>query len=74
VRHHPSVGDSEEARKPQVGDDDHHAEQQRDGIEVYGLVGILERQGARCHHETCAYQGDAVPIDVPGIRPIARAR
>jgi hypothetical protein len=34
----------EEARQPQIGDDDHHAEQQRDGIEVDRLVGILERQ------------------------------
>ena len=53
----PGIGDGEEARKPQVGDDDHHAQQQRDAIEVFRLVGILERQGARCDHEASAHQG-----------------
>ena len=54
MRHDPGVGDGEEARKPQTGNDDHHAEQQRDGIEVYRLVRIFERQGARCDHEAGA--------------------
>jgi hypothetical protein len=76
VRHDPGIGDSKEARKPQTGDDDHHAEQQRDGIEVHRLVGILERQGARCDHEAGADQGDAGPVDAQAgnILPIASAR
>ena len=74
MRHDPGIGDGEEARKPQTGDDDHHAEQQRDGIEVYRLVGILERQGARCDHEAGADQGDAGPVDAQAGNPADRER
>src|ERR1700724_4462633 len=34
ARHNPIVRQTEEAREAQVGDDYHHAEQERDGIEV----------------------------------------
>ena len=54
------------AKKPdsaQTGDDDHHAEQQGDGVEVHRLVGILERQGTGRHHEAGADQRDAGPVD-----------
>ena len=74
MRHDPGIGDGEEARKPQIGDDDHHAEQQRDGIEVDRLVGILERQGARCDHEAGADQGDAGPVDAQAGNPADRER
>jgi hypothetical protein len=42
---------------------DHHAEQQRDGIEVNRLIGIFERQGPRRDHEAGADQGDAGSVD-----------
>jgi hypothetical protein len=74
VRDHPGIDDGEKARKPQVGDDDHHAKQQRDGIEVHRLVGILERQGARCDHEPGADQGDAGPVDAQAGYPAERER
>ena len=72
--HDPGIGDGEKAGKPQVGDDDHHAEQQRDGVEVDGLVGILERQRARCDHEAGAHQRDAGPVDAQARNPAERER
>ena len=74
MRHDPGIGDGEEARKPQTRDDDHHAEQQRDGIEVYCLVGILKRQGARCDHEAGADQGNAGPVDAEARNSADRKR
>jgi len=61
--YYPFIGDGEEAGETQTGNDNHHAEQQCDCIEVHRLIGILERQGTRCDHEAGAYQGDTSPID-----------
>ncbi len=74
MRPDPGIGDGKEARKPQTGDDDHHAEQQRDGIEVHRLVGILERKRARCDHEAGADQRDAGPVDAQAGNPADRER
>jgi hypothetical protein len=46
----------EEAGKAQIGDDDHHAEQQCNGIEVDGAIGLLEAERAARHHQTGAHQ------------------
>ena len=72
--HDPGGGGGEEAREPQAGDDDHHAEQQRDRIEVDRLVGVFERQGARCDHQAGADQRDAGPVDVHAGHPADRER
>ena len=37
---HPGGGELEEPRQAQMGDDDHHAEQQRQRVEVDGLIGL----------------------------------
>ena len=44
-------------------DDDHHAEQQRDGVEVDGAVGLLEAQHAARHHQARAEQRRAGAVE-----------
>ena len=39
-----------------------------------GLLGILERQGARCDHEPGADQGDAGSVDAQAGNPAERKR
>ena len=42
ARHGPGADQPEEAGQAQVGDHDHHAEQERDRVEVDGAVGVLQ--------------------------------
>jgi hypothetical protein len=65
----PGVGDREEARKPQAGDDNHHAEQQGDRVAVHRLVGAFERRRSGGDHEARPDQGDAGPIDAQAGNP-----
>ena len=73
-RDNPGISNGKEAREPQTGDDDHHAEQKRDGIEIDCLVGIFDRQGTRRDHEPGADQRDAGPIDAQAGNPTDRKR
>jgi hypothetical protein len=43
-------------------------------IEIRRLVGVLERQGARCNHEAGADQGNAGSIDAQARDPADRER
>ncbi len=52
--HGPAIHQPEETRDAQIGDDDHHTEQQRDGIEVDGAISVFERQHAGGDHEAAA--------------------
>ena len=64
ARAHDGGGrNGEETGQPQAGDHDHDAEQQGDGIEVDGPIGILERQSPGRDHEARAHQRDAGAID-----------
>jgi hypothetical protein len=44
ARHDPVVDEAEKSGEPQIRDDDHHAEQQRDRIDIDRPVGVVERQ------------------------------
>ena len=46
ARHDPIAHQPEKAGKAQVGDDDHHAEQERDGVEIDRAIGLVERDDA----------------------------
>ena len=43
VIHHPGADGGEEAGEAQIGDHDHHAEEQDDGVVIDGGVGFLRR-------------------------------
>jgi hypothetical protein len=53
-------------------DDDHHAEQQRDRIEVDGTVGILQTQRADRDHRRAAQKGDSGAIEAQAGDPADR--
>jgi hypothetical protein len=46
-----------ETRELQIRYNDHHAEQEDDGVEVDGAVGFVERQRIDGHHEAGADDG-----------------
>ncbi len=46
-----------------MGDHDHHAEQQRDGVVVDRPEGVLERQGAEGDHRRPAQERDAGAVE-----------
>ena len=67
-----TIGEREEAGEAQIGDEDHHAEQQRDGVEIDGAIGLLEAEAAARHHQTGADQRGAGAVEShPGKRPRA---
>jgi hypothetical protein len=45
---------AEEAGQPEVGDHDHYAEQQNDGVVIDGSIGLAEIQNAESDHKACA--------------------
>ena len=63
VRRDPIGDHAEEARDAQIGDDDHHAEQKRDGVEVDGAVRLLGAQDAGADHQARAEQRRTRAID-----------
>ena len=63
VARDPGVDQGEEAGDAQIGDHDHHAEQQRDGAEIDRLVRFLQRHDAGGHHQAGADQRDAGAVD-----------
>ena len=62
-RHSPIVHQPKESGEAQIGDDDHHAEQQRDGVEIDGPVGGIERQYAEPDHQARAEQRGAGAVE-----------
>jgi len=59
----PRHRDGEKAGQPQTGHDDHHAEQQRDRVEVDRLVGVFQRQRTGGDHQAGTHQRHTGPID-----------
>jgi hypothetical protein len=58
------VGDhAKESGDAQIGDDDHHAQQQRDRIEVDRVISLLGAQHAGADHQARAEQRRAGAID-----------
>src|SRR5208337_1127473 len=51
------------ARDLQVRNYDQHAEEQRDGVEVYRPEGVVEAQGAERDHRRTAEEGDAGAVE-----------
>ena len=54
----------EEPAQPQVGDDDHHREQQHDGREVDRLQRLVRPDNAERHHQHRADDGGARAVDL----------
>jgi len=70
----PGIGEREEAREPEIGHHDHHAQEQRDRVEIDGPIGLLERERPDATMRPPRPR-DAGPVDAePGTRPIASAR
>ena len=63
-RHGPAVDQPKKARQPEVGDDDHHAEQEGDRVEVDGLVSVAERNGAASDHQGRAEERCPGPVEL----------
>ena len=61
--HHPSRNQREKSREAQIGDNDHHAEEQRDGFIVDCGIGIPKRQRVRRDHQAGANDGGAGAIE-----------
>lgn len=59
VFHHPGAHGGEETRQPQIGDHNHHAKQQNDGVEVDRPIGLLEGEHGEGDHERGADDGGA---------------
>ncbi len=59
----------EEARELQVRHQDHHADQQHDGVEIDGAVGVLQAQDAETDHEARADERGARPVDAQPRQP-----
>lgn len=59
----PRARQPEEARQTKVGNHDHHAEKQRQGVEIDGLVGVVERERAAGDHQGGTHQGDTGAIE-----------
>ena len=51
------------ARDLEVGDDDHHAEQQRDRVPVDGVERLVEADAAEGDHRRAAEEGDAGAVE-----------
>ena len=63
------VLDGETAERPkgarhfEMGDHDHHAEEERDRVDVDGVKRLLEAKGAEGDHRRPAEEGDAGPVE-----------
>ena len=58
-----AVDQPEEAGEAQIGGDDHHAEEERDRLEVDGAIGLAEAEHAEPDHEARAEQRGAGPVE-----------
>ena len=71
TRHHPTADEPEEAGEPQVRHNDHHPEQEYDGVIVDGAVGLIYRHvGVRVRAGVGVGYGDAaetLAAEDPGL-------
>lgn len=59
ARQRPRRQPIEEVRQPEEADDDHHAEQERDGGKIDGINGLLEGEQPTGEHQRGTDPGDA---------------
>jgi hypothetical protein len=52
-----------ESGEAQIGDEDHHAKQQGDGVEVDGAIRLLEAEAAARHHQAGTNQRRAGAVE-----------
>src|ERR1700731_2741693 len=67
-----SSGEFEKPRDPQLRDNDHHAQQKRDGVEIDGFEGFFEAQSPERDQQACPNERDVGAID-PSSRPPAES-
>ena len=63
VLDHPGGHECKEPGESEVGDDDHHAEEQDDGVVVDGGPGFVEGEDVGCDHQAGADDGRAGAVD-----------
>ena len=63
ARHDPAGDQPEKAGQPQVGDDDHHAEQQRDGVEIDRARHLVDVEAAERQHQAGTDQRRAGAVE-----------
>ena len=63
VFHHPGADQPEESGEAQVGDDNHHAEQQHDRVVVDSAIGLVHCDDVKREHQAGADDGCAGAID-----------
>jgi hypothetical protein len=64
ARHDKIAHQPEETGKAQVGDDNHHAEQKRDGVEIDRPISLIERDDAHSDHEAGADERRAGAVEL----------
>ncbi len=67
--HDPAIDEPKEAGEPQIRDQDHHPEQERDGGEIDRPHRLVERDGADCQHQRGANERAAGAVDVKAGQP-----
>ena len=63
TRYGPAGDEAKESRQPQIADDDHHAEEKRDCVEIDDAGDIVDTHPADRQHETCADQRRAGAVE-----------
>jgi hypothetical protein len=63
VGQRPAAHQSKEAREPQVCHYDHHAQQQRHGIEIDGAIGLLRGERTDRQHQGDPAERDPGPVE-----------
>jgi hypothetical protein len=69
---HPAIDEAEKTRKPQIGDDDHHPEQQDDRVEIDRLGSLFERESTGGYHQAPADERGAGPVEPESGQPSDR--
>jgi len=70
---HGALGDQgKETAQPQIRDDDHHPEQEDDGVPIDGPVGLFQREYIRRDHEARADNGGPGPVYPEAWEPADR--
>jgi hypothetical protein len=62
------VASSKNPETRNLRDNDHHAQQKRDGVEIDGFEGFLEAQSPERDHQACADKRDAGTVDPSSAR------
>jgi hypothetical protein len=67
---HEAVDQPEDARKPKIGDDDHHPEEKGDRLHIDRAICLIEREDPEPDHQARGQQRGAGAIDALA-RPLA---